>query len=187
MSVAPLAAAGRETRLWGLLAEFDSVEALLPAVEELRAAGYTKFDVHSPFPVHGIDSAMGTRMTKLPWLIAAGGAAGTATALVMQWWMNGVDYPFKISAKPLFGLPAAIPITFELTVLFAAITAFITVIAANGLPQLFHPLFANERFRRGTSDRFFIAVEASDPLFDARKSRTLLEGLGSVAVDEVEG
>ncbi len=187
MSAARLADVTGAGRPWGLLAEFDSVDALLPAVENLRAAGYTKFDVHSPFPVHGVDAAMGTRMSRLPWLVAAGGAAGTATALVMQWWMNGVDYPFKISAKPLFGLPAAIPITFELTVLFAALTAFVAVIAANGLPQLFHPLFANERFRRGTSDRFFISVESADPLFELPKTRALLETLGSVHVDEVEG
>lgn len=175
-----------ERRLHGVLAAFDDVPTLLGATERVREEGYTRFDVHSPIPVHGLDAAMGVRMSRLPWLVAAGGAAGCAIALLLQWWTNGVNYPFVISAKPLFGLPANIPITFELTVLFAAITAFVGMLVANRLPEFYHPLFRVEEFRRVTTDRFFIYIEAADPRFERAKVRTLLASLGGVDVVDVE-
>ncbi len=172
---------------WGLLAEFDSVNALLAATERVRDAGFTRFDAHAPFPVHGLDEAMGIRMSKLPWLVLAGGATGAGLALLMQWWMNGVDYAYVISGKPLFGLPVAIPITFELTVLLASIGAFVGLMVANRFPELYHPLLPNERFRtRGTTDRFFVAIEAADPRYEPGATRAFLEGLGAACVEELE-
>jgi hypothetical protein len=172
---------------WGYLAEFDSVDALLAAVERVRDAGFVRFDAFAPFPVHGLDESMGIRMTRLPWLVAGGGAAGAATALLLQWWTNAFDYPLVISGKPLFALPPSIPITFELTVLFASIGAFVGLLVANRFPELYHPVFPSARFReRATTDGFFIAVEAGDPKFEPRATRAFLEGLGAHRVEELE-
>ncbi len=179
--------AGGAPKPWGLLAEFESVDALLAAAEGVRGAGFTRFDAHAPFPVHGLDEAMGIRMSKLPWLVLGGGAAGAGLALLMQWWMNGVDYPYVISGKPLFGLPVAIPITFELTVLLASIGAFVGLMVANRFPELYHPVLPNDRFRtRGTTDRFFVAIEAGDPKYDPATTRAFLEGLGASGVEVLE-
>lgn len=173
--------------LWGLLAEYETVPGVLDAATRVREAGYTHFDVHTPIPIHGLDEAMGIKVSRLPWVVFGGGAAGATAGLLLQWWTNAVDYPFIISAKPYFGLPAAIPVTFELTVLLAAIGAFAGMLVANGLPQFHHPLFRVERFRRASNDRFFISVEARDPRFDAVATRALLEASGGVPVVEVEG
>ena len=186
MSGARVAAANDAPRLWGLLAEFETVEGLIAAAEKVRRAGVTRFDAHSPVPVHGIDEAMDIKMSKLPWVVAGGGLAGALGGLLMQWWMNAHDYPFLISGKPLFGLPAAVPVTFELTVLLSALTTFFGMWGLNLLPQHHHPLFNSERFRRATSDRFFISIEARDPLFRGEGTREFLAGLGADAVEPVE-
>jgi hypothetical protein len=172
--------------LYGFLAEFDSPGALLHGAEEVRDAGYTRWDAHTPCVIHGLDGAMGIRATRLPLVVFGAGLAGTAGGILLQWWTNAVDYPFLISGKPLFSLPANIPVAFETTILCAAIAALLGMLAFNGLPQLYHPLFRSARFRRATNDRFFISVEAADPLFDADGTRTLLESLdGVTAVEEV--
>jgi len=186
MSRAKLAAVEAAPAYWGLLAEFDTVEKLLAAAEAVRRAGYTKFDAHSPIPVHGLDEAMGIRSTRLPIVVLLGGAAGCAGGLLLQWWTNAVNYPFLISGKPLFGLPAAIPVAFESTVLLAALGAVGGLFVANGWPQFFHPVLRSERFRAATDDTFFISIEAADPRFDVAATRALLESLGSRAVEEVE-
>lgn len=175
-----------DAKLWGLLAEFETTTALVDAAEKVRDAGYTRWDAHTPFVVHGLDEAMGIRPSKLPWVVAGAGATGTLAGIALQWWTNAVDYPFLISGKPLFGLPANIPIAFETTILFAAISALVGMLAFNGLPRLFHPLFRSQRFGRVTDDRFFISIEAADPRFDAEATRRLLESAGAVAVEEVE-
>jgi hypothetical protein len=133
-----------------------------------------------------MDAAMGIRGTRLPLLILGGGLTGFCLALLMQWWMNAVDYPLVISGKPLFGLPAAIPVTFELTILFSALTTFFGMWGLNGMPRLYHPLFKSHRFLRATSDRFFIAIDAADPLFDPRETRVFMESLGGTALEELE-
>ncbi len=172
---------------WGYLAEFDSVGALLAAVEKVRDAGFVKFDAFAPFPIHGLDESMGIRTSRLPLVVLAGGIAGAAAALFMQWWMNAFDYRYIISGKPFFGLPVAIPITFELTILLAAIGGFVGLIVANRLPELYHPVFESARFRaRATTDGFFIAVQADDPRFDPAGTRSLLEGAGARQVEELE-
>jgi hypothetical protein len=177
---------GAGTPLYGLLAEFDTVPILLPAVRAVRQAGFTKFDVHTPIPIHGLDEAMAIRPSRLPYLVLGGGCAGATAGLLLEWWTNAVDYPFHISGKPFFGLPAAIPVTFELTILLAALGAVAGLFVANGWPRWHHPLFAVDRFRRATNDRYFVSVEAADPRFHRERTRELLESLGAVAVEEVQ-
>ena len=172
------AAEARPGAPWGVMVELETVEQVVAGAERVRDAGYTKWDVHTPFPVHGLNDAMGLRMTRLPWLTMACGTAGALTGLGMQWWMSAVDYPLIVSGKPLFSVPAFIPISFELTILFSALGTFLGMLVANGLPKLYHPTAKSRRFRRATSDRFYIVVEVADPKYDARRTRELLESLG---------
>jgi hypothetical protein len=161
-------------KVWGLLAEFATPQDLVRAAARVRDAGYTKWDAHTPFPVHGLDGAMGVRPTRLPYLVLAAGVVGASCGVLMQWWMNAVDYPLIISGKPFNSLPADIPVTFELTVLLASLTAFLGMLIANGLPRLSHPLFRSGALRRATSDAFFLAIEAADPQFDLEDTGKLL-------------
>lgn len=169
----------------GYLVSFDNVDALIAGANRVRDAGYTRWDAHSPFVVHGLDKAMGIRPTRLPYLVLAGGLTGTAAGLLLQWFTNAFDYPFLISGKPIFSLPANIPVAFETTILFAAISALVGMLVFNGLPALFHPLHARRSFKRATDDRFFISVEARDPIFDPVATRELLASLGGSPVEEV--
>jgi len=159
--------------LYGYLVGFDKVDELLVAAAMVRDAGYTRWDAHTPFVIHGLDAAMGVKKTVLPYIVFLAG-------------LTGVDYPFLISGKPLFSLPANIPVAFETTILFAALSALVGMLALNGLPQLSHPLFSNRSFKRVTDDRFFISIEARDPLFDASKTRELLESVSGQPVEEIE-
>ena len=181
-----MAADAKTGNLYGLLTEFSAASQLMGAVEKCRDQGFTRWDVHTPFPVHGMDDAMGIRGTQLPWIVLAGGLTGLGLATLMQWWMNAVDYPFYISGKPLFGIPANIPIMFELTVLLSAFATFFGMWGLNGMPRLYHPLFNNRRFRRATQDKYFIVIEAKDPKFDLEKTRAFLASLGGDAVEEVK-
>lgn len=172
-----------ERPLHALVAEFDDVASVKRAATAVRDAGYQRFDVYSPFPIHGIDRAMGVRPTHLPWIVLVCGLSGTGIALLLQWWTNAVDYPFSISGKPLFGIAASIPITFELTVLLASLAAFFGMFVLNRLPEHHHPLFDLARFRRATDDGFFLAIEAGDERFDVVRTRALLESLSSHPVE----
>lgn len=176
--------APEELKFHGLLAEYDNVDDLMAACEKVRDAGYTKWDAHTPFPVHGIDDAMGIKPTILPWFVLVGGLTGLAAATGMQWWMNAVDYPFLVSGKPFFSLPACVPIMFELTVLFSALTTFLGVLMLNLLPQPYHPLFRSDRFKRATNDRFFISIDGADPMFTRDQTRALLAS--TAATGEIE-
>ena len=172
--------------LYGYLVGFDKVDELLVAAATVRDAGYTRWDAHTPFVIHGLDAAMGVKKTVLPYIVFLAGLTGTGAGLLLQWWTNAIDYPFLISGKPLFSLPANIPVAFETTILFAAISALVGMLALNGLPQLSHPLFANRSFKRATDDRFLISIEARDPLFDTTKTRELLESISGQPVEEIE-
>jgi hypothetical protein len=174
-------------KLWGLLAEFQTPQDLVRAAARVRDAGYTKWDAHTPFPVHGLDGAMGIRTTRLPFFVLGAAMLGTTTGLTMQYWMNAVDYKLIISGKPFNSLPADIPVTFELTVLLASLTAFIGMLILNNLPRFNHPLFRNGAFRRATSDSFFLAIEADDPRFDREKTEQLLVLEHATRVFPVEG
>ena len=163
----------------GILAEFESTDALVSAAHRVREAGYRKWDAHSPFPVHGIDGAIGIRATILPWLVLGAGLTGLAGGLLMQWFTNTFDYPFVISGKPLFSLPANIPITFETTVLLSALAAFFGMLGLNRLPQFYNWLFRSARFRRVTTDGFFISIDKADPKFDPEGTARLLQDAGA--------
>ncbi len=171
--------------LYGVLAQFDSVTDLLAAAREVRQAGYKRWESYTPFPVHGLDRAMGMPATRLPWIVLAAGLTGLLGGLGLVWWTNAVNYPWVISGKPIFSLPANIPIIFETTVLFSAFGAVFGMLILNVLPRLHHPLFASVRFRRSTNDRFFIAIEADDPCFDTVETVELLHRVGATAVEEV--
>jgi hypothetical protein len=172
--------------LAGYLAEFDSVDAILAAAEKVRDAGYRRWDVHTPFPIHGMDDAMGIHPTILPWLVLIGGLSGMLGGLALQVYTNAIDYPFLISGKPLVSLPAFIPVIFECTIAGAAFTAVFGMLALNKLPMLYNPLFKSERFRRVTNDRFFVVVDATDPNFEEGETLKLLESLNPVAVERFE-
>ncbi|MEW6367560.1 MAG: DUF3341 domain-containing protein [Acidobacteriota bacterium] len=178
--------AGGPKRIRYLLAEFETPEELLSAAERVRDAGYTRWDAHSPFPVHGLDEAMGIKSTVLPWFVLMCGLLGAAGGLGLEWWTNAFDYPYLVSGKPLFSLPANIPVMFELTVLLSAAGALVGMLAFNGLPELYHTLFTSKRFHRATTDRFFISIDAGDPKFDAAGSEAFLRGLGGVEVESLE-
>lgn len=169
----------------GVLAEFDDVRKVFHAAERVRDAGFTAWDVHSPFPIHGIEGAMGMKRTKLPILVALGAFTGVAGALAMQYWMN-LDFKLTVQGKPFTAWEPFTPITFELGVLFSAFASLLAMLALNGLPRFHHPLFARERFLRASQDRFFIVIEARDPKFDPPRARALLEGAGAAAVELVE-
>jgi hypothetical protein len=181
--------------LFGLLAEFDSADDLLTAAKAVRKDGYTRWDTHSPFPVHGMDKVMQVRPTRLPWIVLIMGLTGTLGGLLLVWWTNATSfdvpyalrgYAFLISGKPIFSLPANIPVIFETTVLLAGFGAVFGMLGLNGLPRLYNPLFMSDRFRRATADRFFIAIEAKDPQFDRGRTARLLQSSGATAVEELE-
>ena len=175
-----------KVELVGLLAEYESVDEILKAARAVRRAGFTRWDVHSPFPIHGIDYAMGIKPTILPWLVLGGGLTGLGTAIWLQWYCNAYDYQFLISGKPLWSFPANVPIMFELTVLFSALTAVFGMLGLNHLPQLYNPLFKSVRFKRVTTDRFFVVIDASDKKFNEEETTRLLTEAGAVSVERVE-
>jgi Alternative complex III, ActD subunit len=157
---------------YGILAEFATPADLYHACERVRDAGFTRWDAHTPFPVHGIEGAMGIRRSPL--------------GFVLQWWVHATAYPLVISGKPYFAWPAYIPITFELGVLFAAFGAVFGMLGLNRLPMHHHPLFRSKVFERVTDDAFFISVESWDPRFDPAATRKLLESLGARSVELLE-
>ena len=134
--------------LYGVLAEFNDPHDLVEGAKVVRDAGFDKWDCYSPFPVHGIDPAMGIKATILPWVVFGGGVTGCAIGLAMQWWTNALDWPWLVSAKPFFSLPANIPITFETTILLSALTTFFAMWGLNRLPRYWHPFFRSERFHK---------------------------------------
>jgi mono/diheme cytochrome c family protein len=174
-----------EAPLHGLVAEYKTPQALMKAAEKVRDAGFKNWDTYTPFPIHGIDPAMGIKPTILPWIVLCGGLTGCATALLLQWYTNAYDYKFIVSGKPFWSIPANIPVTFELTVLFSAFAAFLGMLGLNKLPHPSHSLDRVKRFARGTQDRFFVMIQASDPLFDEKDTTQLLQNSGAVAVEAV--
>ena len=174
-------------RLLGLLLEFESPESLLAAAARVRDAGYKKWDTHSPFPIHGMDKAMGLKASRLQYVAIASGVTGACAGMAMQYWMNSMDYRYILGGKPILSIPAYIPVTFEMTILFAALGVFAGLLAFTGLPKLYHAVFTSRQFRRVSTDGFFISVEASDPKFDASETAAFLESLGGVRLEKLEG
>lgn len=182
--------------VWGLLAEYDSAAALISAAESVRDAGYQKWDCYSPFPVHGLDQAMGVRRTILPWLVLGAGLTGMAVAIGLQWYVNSphtasasagvlAGYPLVFSGKPYWPFPAHMPVAFELTVLFSALMCFFGLWGLTRLPRFHFPAFASARFRRVTDDKFFLIIEAGDKSFDAVRTADLLLSTHSVALESL--
>lgn len=170
----------------GFLAEYETAAAIFKACERVRDAGYTKWDAHTPFPVHGLDDAMGLKPTPLGWLSFTGGLTGGSLAILMQWWMNASDYPLNIGGKPAFAPQAAVPVTFELTILLTAFFTIFGMLGLNKLPTLYHWTFGGSRFARVTDDRFFISIEADDPKFNVEATKKLLEKTEAVHIEEVK-
>jgi len=170
----------------GLLAEFSDPGALLHAVEQLRRDGFTRLDTFSPFPVHGMDRALGLGPSLLGYLVFIGGAVGLSAGYLLQWWTSEVDYSINISNKPFFAIEPSIPIIFELTVLFSAATAVIGMLMLNGLPRPYNPLFNSERIGRATDDAFFLHVGAGDAGRDDAAIADALFAAGALAVERVD-
>ncbi len=167
----------------GLMAEFAGPRELVAAVRALREGGYTELDAYTPYPVHGIEAAMGLRRTRLPWFVLAGGLTGAAFAYLFQLWIQ-YDYPIDLGGRPLHAAPAFIPITFETGVLFAALTTFFGLLAFARLPRLWHPVFEVEGFERASIDRFWLAVPAHDHELERVREQIAnqLKGLGALRV-----
>ncbi|MFK7884274.1 MAG: DUF3341 domain-containing protein [Phycisphaerales bacterium] len=173
-------------RIYGMVAEFSETPKVYQAAQHVRDAGYSKWDVHSPFPVHGMEDAMGIKTTKLP--LIAGGAAvcGVGFAAFLQWITSSYLYPMVTQGKPYGAWEAFMPIMFELGILFTAFACLFGMLALNGLPRFHHPLFGHERFYRVGNDRFVIAIEAADANFDPDKTRALLEEAGGTNITIIE-
>lgn len=173
-------------KLYGLVAEFDSPAAILQAAEKVRDAGYRRWDVFSPFPVHGLDKVMGLKNSKVGWFSFVFGAGAFIGTMGMIWYMNDFDYPILIGGKPMFSPPMSVVPSYILLVLAAALGAFIGMVALNQLPRFYHPLFARKRFELVSRDKFVLAIGANDPQFSETETRQLLETLGGANVELVE-
>ncbi len=173
-----------EEQLYGLAAEFESDAQLVHAAEEAYARGYRRMDGFTPFPIEGLAEALGKK-NRIPLLVLLGGIVGGGSAYFMEWFANVVSYPINSGGRPLHSWPAFIPITFELTVLGAALTAFFFALGLSGLPKPYHPMFNLPEFERASQDRFFLCIEAEDTLFDAEQTRAFLESLEPLVVAEV--
>ena len=171
---------------YGLLAEFDTPADIMHAAEKIRDKGFTRWDVYTPFPVHGMDAAMGMGNSKVGWFAFLGGVTGYTTGMLMIWYMNAHDYPIIIGGKPLFSPFFAFPPSYELTILLGAFGAIIGMMVLNRLPRWHSPLFKNRRFAKVTHDKFFLVVETSDPKYSESEIRKMLEAAGSKHIELVE-
>jgi hypothetical protein len=176
----------RERKLWGLLAEFASPERLAAACREVRDAGFSLWDAHTPYPVHGLERDMGIKRSPVGWFVLGLGLAGAAGGMLLQWWVSTTAYPLVISGKPLFSWPAFVPIMFECGVLGGATGAVVGFLLLSRLPRHHHPLFDSTRFERASDDRFFLSIEAADPRFDRAATAALLARLGAEQVEAIE-
>jgi len=181
------AATSTTAQPYGLLAEFDNPAELYHACEKVRDEGYQKWDAHTPFPVHGLEDAMGVPRSKVPWVsLVFALFGGTIPAFALQSWVAVEASRQVISGKPMLSWQAFIPVTFEVSVLLGAIGALLGMLIFNRLPQLYHSLFHSERFERFSDDKFFISIESRDPKFDAEGTAAFLRALGSDHVELVE-
>ena len=172
-------------KIYGVLAEFRNPRELVDAAAMVEKSGYNKYDTYTPFPIHGLEKAMGLKDSPLGWIVLAGASIGFTGALALMIWTMGFDYPMNISGKPIINLPVYVPITFELTVLLSAFAAVFGMFALNKLPRLHNPLFDVERFNKATDDGFFLCIEASDDLFSEEKVSSLLSDAGATHIETV--
>jgi hypothetical protein len=177
---------GRRLPIYGLMAEFDSPEALLEAARRAFAEGYRRMDAYSPFPIDGLAESIGFHRTHIPLIVLIGGIVGCLGGFCLQYWVSVIDYPLNFGGRPLNSWPAFIPVTFELTILIAALSAVLGLLALNGLPMPYHPVFNVERFQLATRNRFFLCIESRDPKFDHDGTWHFLESIGPHGIYEVE-
>lgn len=175
-----------KAKAWGLLAEFETPGAIFGACEKVRDAGFTRWDSHTPYPVHGLDKAMGLKPSRLPFVVLVLGLSGAALAFGLQYWVSVHAQPSIISGKPLNSWQAFVPVTFEVGVLFGALGAVFGILHFSKLPQLYHALFRSRRFERVTNDRFFISIEADDPKYQGQETADFLTSIGAVNVETLE-
>jgi ActD protein len=172
-------------RLYGLMAEFRSPQELVDAAARARAEGYRRLDAYSPFPIEPLSEALGHRKSRVPALVLAGGILGGAGGYLLQYWVSVIAYPIDVGGRPLHSWPAFIPVTFEATILVAGLCAVLGMLALNGLPMPYHPVFNVGRFALASRDRYFLCIEARDPKFDTAATRRFLEGLKAIEVTDV--
>jgi hypothetical protein len=171
---------------YGLLAEFATPAAVMHAAEKVRDAGYRRWDVFTPYPVHGMDKAMGLKNSRVGWFSFVGGATGYTTGMLLIWFLNAFDYAIPVGGKPYFSPFSAFPPSYELTILFGAFGALFGMLFLNRLPRLHHPLLKHRRFALATHDRFFLVIETGDPKYRESEVRQLLESAGSERLELVE-
>lgn len=176
----------KEHKLYGVVAEFDDPHDLVSAAYEVRKQGYTKLEAFSPFPVHGIDDALGEKRSPLGYLVFCGGCCGLLFGFLLQYWTSAVDYRIMINGKPFFTLESSIPVMFESTILFSAFTAVFGMLLINGLPRLYHPIFKYQEYHRATDDAFLLAILAKDPKFSVPGATQALEGVGAKKTEAIE-
>jgi hypothetical protein len=184
-SGAAAAPAEPQRQIYGIVAEFEDPHELLKAVRAVRHRGYEKLDAYTPFPVHGLDRALGLKASNLGWFVVGCGIMGAFAAVLLQWWTGTIGYPLVLGGKPFFAPEFATPITFELTVLFSAFGAVFGMLFLNGLPRYSHPIFEHAQASRLTDDRFLLAIEAGGENFDAEQAIAALEAAGGKHVEVV--
>ena len=173
-------------RLYGLMAEFDEPTTLVHAARRTHDEGYRRIDAYSPFPIEELTDAIGFHHTKLPLIVLIGGIAGCVGGFSLCYWVSTIVYPLNIGGRPLNSWPAFIPVTFECTILLAALAAVLGMLALNGLPEPYHPVFNVPSFEQASRNKFFLCIEAVDRLFEEEKTREFLKGLGASEVNDVE-
>jgi hypothetical protein len=171
--------------IYGLMAEFDNPTDLLKATEEAYRVGYRKMDAYSPYPIEEISDALGFHKTRVPLIVLVGAILGGLSGYLLQYWVSAISYPENIGGRPFQSWPAFIIVTFEMTILFGGISAVVGMLALNGLPMPYHPVFNNPRFSAASRDRFFLCIEAADPKFDREETVKFLNKLQAVDVAEV--
>jgi hypothetical protein len=186
MSSTTLPAAARAPKVFGVLAEFKNPADVYHAAEKVRDAGYKKWDVYSPFPIHGIERAMGIGDSKLGWIAFFCAVTGALGGFSLQFWVHRFGYPLLIGGKPLVAYPAYVPVTFEPGILFTAFGCILGMLVLNGLPRFYHALFRSANFKKATDDGFFISIEARDPKFDLASARDFLGSIGGTHIEVLE-
>jgi len=175
------------SNMFGMIARFEDPSELIKAAKKVRDAGFKKFDCHSPFPIHGMDDAMGLTRSPLGWVVGLFALVGVSGGILIQWWSASIAYPLVIAGKPLVSYQAYVPVAFALGVLLAAIGATISMLMFNRLPQLFHPVFYSDAFAKFSNDGFYVSIEHDDPKFDQHQTRTFLETIGGKDVEVLQG
>jgi hypothetical protein len=174
------------SQAYGIIAEFDTPADAISAATKVREAGFRRWDVYTPFPVHGMDRAMGLKNSKVGWFAFTGGVLGYTTGMLMIWYMNAFDYPILIGGKPMFSPFYSFPPSYELTILFGSFGSLLGMLFLNRLPRLHHPLLKHRRFALATHDKFFVVIETADPKYSETETRRLLESAGSKHIEMVQ-